>query len=356
MAEAMPRCRAATRLAKMGKLHSNGGSVAVFRSFWYGGSLSPYEWMCLKSFVEHGHSFLLYSYEEIDVPFGVRLLDASEIFEEDEVFLYTEGTSAGSPSAFSNHFRYELLRRYGGWWCDTDVICLSDRMPEQDLVFAYEDRDRINGAVLKIAQGHNIAQQLQSEAKILGKNIRWGQAGPLLITRLVRLNKLERFAVPTELVYPVHYSRALDFLVPDRAVEVSAKVKGSIFVHLWNEVFRRAPIIKEVAPPADSFLHEQFCRYGVTFPSGIRYTAYQIQRIVDTNADLETVTSQIAQSKARLESLETELNTMAEKYAATLAELNAISQSILWKATGPARRLLASTPWLTRPFRWLRGR
>jgi hypothetical protein len=308
--------------------------------------LSPYECMCLKSFVEHGHSVLLYTYEKIDVPVGVTLLDASEIFEKREVFLYTDRASAGSPSAFSNLFRYELLHRYGEWWCDTDVICASDKMPDQDLVFAFEDPDRINGAVLKIVQGHELAQQLQLEAKMLGKNIRWGQAGPVLITRLVSLNKLERFAVATELIYPIHWSRALDFLLPDRADEVSAKVRGSILVHLWNESFRTAPIIKDVAPPVDSFLHEQFRRYGVTFPSGIKYTSNQIQRIVDARRELKLALSETNQLReelkrrdAEIERLQTQLHLLKvaeEHFARTLDQ---IVRSTSWRLTAPLRAL-----------------
>ena len=312
--------------------------MAVFRSFWHRGSLSPYEWMCLKSFVEHGHTFMLYSYEQIDVPYGVVLLDASAIFEETDVFLYTEGASAGSPSAFSNLFRYELLRRYGDWWCDTDVICLSDRMPEQDLVFAYQDSEYINGAVLKIVQGHSFAQQLQSEAKTLGKNARWGQAGPFLITRLVRLNKLEQFVVATELLYPVHWSGALDFLLPDRAGEVSARVKGSIFVHLWNEIFRRATIIKEVAPPSDSFLHEQFRHYGVTFSSGIRYSAYQIQRIVNTTRDLAFAISQRDQLQDELQRRNSEMSLLQDELQSRNSEVTLL-QSELQRRDDDAERL-----------------
>ena len=271
---------------------------------------------------------MLYSYEQIDVPSGVVLLDASAIFAKTDVFLYTEGASAGSPSAFSNLFRYELLRRYGDWWCDTDVICLSDRMPEQTLVFAYQDCEYINGAVLKIVQGHNFAQQLQSEAKMLGKNVRWGQAGPHLITRLVRLNKLEQFAVPTELVYPIHWRGALDFLLPDRTGEVLERVKGSIFVHLWNEILRRASIIKEVAPPADSFLHEQFRRYGVTFSSGIRYSAYQIQRIVDTTRDLDFAISQRDQLQDELQRRNSEVTLLQDELQRRNSEVTLLQDEL----------------------------
>src|SRR5262249_54280435 len=44
---------------------------------------------------------------------------------QDKVFVYqAEGFGKGSPSAFSNYFRYKLLAEKGGWWIDTDVVRL----------------------------------------------------------------------------------------------------------------------------------------------------------------------------------------------------------------------------------------
>lgn len=275
--------------------------MGLIRSFWYKGPLSPYENLCLSSFVAHGHRLILYSYEQIEVPAGVQVADASTVFPETEVYLYTEGASAGSPSAFSNMFRYELLRRFGGWWCDTDVICLRQDLPEQDLAFAYQDDVNINGAVLKIPADHPLAYQLVSEAKSLGKNIRWGQAGPDLITRLVKLNNLQDYLLPPQLVYPIHWSRALDLLNPDLGREIAERVSDSIFVHVWNEMLRRAPILKEVGPPEGSFLHEQFCHYNIRVRSGLTYSRYQITRILETLAERQLAIAQRDAALAKLD-------------------------------------------------------
>ena len=44
--------------------------MARFQTFWHGSPLSPYQQLCLKSFVDHGHELTLYSYHSIDVPAG----------------------------------------------------------------------------------------------------------------------------------------------------------------------------------------------------------------------------------------------------------------------------------------------
>jgi hypothetical protein len=96
-----------------------------FNSFWYGGRLSPLEWACLASFVDRGHKMRLFSYDQIDVPRGVVLEDASGIVEKNRLF-----TVNGSVSAFSDIFRYEFILKHGEWWIDTDVYCLREDIPD----------------------------------------------------------------------------------------------------------------------------------------------------------------------------------------------------------------------------------
>ena len=47
-----------------------------------GGPLSPYELLCLNSFVKCGHAFDLYAFDtNLAVPAGVQLRDARELLE-----------------------------------------------------------------------------------------------------------------------------------------------------------------------------------------------------------------------------------------------------------------------------------
>src|SRR5690349_20406971 len=75
---------------------SAGEAKHTFQSFWSGGRFSPYEAFCLKSFIDSGHGFDLYTFEtNIIAPLGVRVCDASEIFDPDELFFYEEGFGKG---------------------------------------------------------------------------------------------------------------------------------------------------------------------------------------------------------------------------------------------------------------------
>lgn len=72
-------------------------------------------------------------YDDIDnIPSGVTISDANNILPESEVWYYKKGFNKGSPSGFSNHFRYKFLYERGGCWTDTDIVMdrSSDHLPD----------------------------------------------------------------------------------------------------------------------------------------------------------------------------------------------------------------------------------
>ena len=307
--------------------------MAQFRSFWYRGALSPYEHLCLKSFVAKGHDFTLYSYDKIEVPRGVRLEDASSIFSEKDVFFHKLGPEAGSVSPFSNWFRYKLLDDFGDWWTDTDVLCLSEEVPREEICFAYQDGLNVNGALLKISAGHPFSKALLHEAYALGKNPDWGQCGPILVTRVVKELSLGRFAVPTNRFYPLHFSHALDVLIPKLRDEVKLAVQESYFLHLWNEILRRAPVLKHVKPPHGSYLWEQFVEHGVEFAGTAQYSEYQIQRVVESFGGDQEI-SRLSQLVRERDQEIIGLNQIVKQRA---QEISAMRSSTSWRLTSPMR-------------------
>ena len=229
----------------------------VFRSLWVGTKLSPYEQMCLRSFIDHGHKFELYTYfSELDVPSGVVVKNASDILPQSACFSYAEGFGAGSFSGGSNLFRYNLLSRLGGWWVDTDVVCLSSEIPEYARFFAREDEDFVNGAVLYFEPGDVLIDACRSEASAIGAQAKWGQIGPRLITKVATEQGSIEEAQPSSVCYPVHWSEALRMLLPSWSGHNRRKVGDALFLHLWNEVFMQAKVSKTVLPPWNSLLRQ----------------------------------------------------------------------------------------------------
>ena len=244
-------------------------SKHIFQSFWFGDTVSPYEAMCLQSFLDHGHAFHLYTYStQLKVPQGVERRDAAELFDQSKYFVYKKGLGAGSHAAFSNLFRYKLLADRGGWWVDTDVICLSSEIPTFEEFFALETDDIVNGAVLFFKRQDPLMLECLNEALRIGDNPSWGEIGPRLITRKAAESGRLANAKPSATCYPVHHKEALDLLRPAQTEAMADRTSQSFFLHLWNEVLRRFHVSKTMLPPRGSLLRAIAERHPVDGWSG----------------------------------------------------------------------------------------
>jgi Glycosyltransferase sugar-binding region containing DXD motif len=235
----------------------------VFQSFWLGPQISPYQLLSMQSFLSHGHRYILYCYDRMPVVPGVELRDAADILSRNRVFFYKQGPGAGSVSAFSNLFRYKLLRDRGGWWTDTDVICLGHKLPDAELVMARESPTDVGTAVLRLPQGHPLAAQLCREAEAQGEDVSWGQAGPQLLTRLVLGSRWEQYVLPSSFCFPISYhdDEYRMMLDPGLSDIARSRIAESPLVHLWNEVWRRINFNYFLPPPGGSLLAEFFETY-----------------------------------------------------------------------------------------------
>ena len=252
--------------------------MARFQSFWLGESLPPCGKLCVKSFIDHGHEYDLYSYDSVAVPDGVRVFDANEILPRSEIFFYRQGEGRGSVAGFTNMFRYRLLMLRGGWWVDTDVLCLSSKVPEGEIFMERESEDLICNAVIKFPVGHAFVQALYEKSREEGKNLKWGQTGPGLITALAkRTGMLERTGLQ-EQAYPIHWEEAS---LPVTALGRSAtyeRTQSASFLHLWNEIFRRKGSLALHDPPDGSFLADLYKKHGVKRGFGGLYFRYKLRK------------------------------------------------------------------------------
>ena len=244
----------------------------MFQSLWLGRRLSPLEHLCLKSFVAHGHRFVLYVYEEVDnVPAGCVIEDARGILAEEAIFRQESGLFAGSWSTFSNRFRYEMLRKRGGWWVDTDVLCLTPDIPDSPYVFAKEDDELYVGGILKAPADSAFLTQALARSRLEPGEIAYAQIGPALVDQLVRELGLEDHARPREDFYPLHFREILTVLDPARADQIEARVASSTFAHFYTNVLRLAAIVKDLKPPRFSYLDRLYTAYDVDVATDWRY-------------------------------------------------------------------------------------
>ena len=173
----------------------------IIGSLWIGDSLSKLCEISIKSFIQHRHTYHLYTYSKLkDIPEGVVVCDGNEILPQSEIFRYKNG----SVSAFSNAFRYKMLFDKGHYWVDTDFVCVKRFDFREDYVIASEPiynytNTKLNPCVLKapyksfpMLQGFQIC--MQNKPKVLDGTIQW-DLGPSSLRFLVENNDLEKYAV-----------------------------------------------------------------------------------------------------------------------------------------------------------------
>jgi hypothetical protein len=245
---------------------------------WIGASLGAVERACMRSVLRQGHRLVLWTYGPVGkVPEGVVRADAARVLPEAQIVRHRNG----SPSLFSNKFRYELQRRSLGLWLDADVYLLRP-VPGDETLLALEDDRWINPAVLRLPPDSPLLAPLLAlfeekevpwwlpwRARVAARLrlwrtgrtglalMPWGVAGPKALTAMAGRHGLAAGALPAEAFNPVHWSEADWILDPARRME-DLVGPGTIGLHLWNEKIRG---YKDAPAPAGSFL-ERLQREG----------------------------------------------------------------------------------------------
>lgn len=322
--------------------------MTKFQSFWFGDSLPLYQRLAMKSFVDHGHAYILYAYKAFDVPAGVVLRDANEIMPESRVFFYGEraGVGRGSVAAFANLFRWHLLWQMGDWWVDTDVVCLTDAVPAGEIFMGHEINDVVNNAILKFPKRHGLVKELCELAEKAGTDFTWGTNGFELLTKLVRERGFIDLVTPQALAFPVQSVDALKLLLPAYRDEFREAIRDRPFLHMCNEIMRRAVIFPWMAPPPGCLLAELFERHDVDLGKAPVYTVDQIQRLHDNYYAAATWSHAIAENakvarlEARLRGAQARAETLAEEVAQLRDRVFALQTSNSWRLTAPLRRMV----------------
>ncbi|NHN83257.1 hypothetical protein GOB93_01190 [Acetobacter musti] len=232
-----------------------------FGTFWYGGQLSALEQACANSVLSFGYDITIFSYSPLTgLPPGVTTASAGEILPEDMTrkFFFN-----GKPdtSHFSDLFRYEMIRQKNLIWVDLDMLMLSElpRTLPDDIVVR-EEQGNINGAILYLS-GPELTEALITDVKgMTGRNLRWGETGPLALTRLVSARPDDIALSTPATFYPIGHNEIFKVFLPDYREECRALCAQASMMHLYNNILVKMGYWKDVAPPTGSFLHDAIAR------------------------------------------------------------------------------------------------
>lgn len=254
-------------------------TLPIIHMFWHGPALTRVEKLCMASFVAHGHDVRLHIFDEPDgVPLGINVCDARAVIDESKIFRHPK---SGSMAQFADWFRYRVLHEHGGIWADTDVVCLQPLRYSQSEIYAWQDQQQINNAVLGLPARHALAQWMaeccENPNRILpyddGRskrrkwrrrwlqgnrrgNVKWGEYGPVGFTSAARYLSYADKALPAWHFYPVHFNDWQQ--VFDRPRDLSL-LGDARTLHLWNEMLRRQPGLDKNARFPEGTLFEQLC-------------------------------------------------------------------------------------------------
>jgi hypothetical protein len=274
----------------------------TLRTFWHGTPLGPYQLFCLHSLISRGHRVELFSYErDFVVPNWIVRKDAAEILPSERVLRYQSGPGQGSPALHANLFRYCMLERLGGWWIDADVLLLQPQLPDDEFFFA-PDGHHFSNAILKFPAGHPLLIEAAERCHAIGEAAAWAQTGPILLTELVVKFNLSKYGRPKDTCYPILWNEIEALFDPDRCGEVKDRCDGAIFVHLYNEIWRRAGIPVGLGPPPGSFLDCLSNELGFRFLSHDRLQFVAVMQMIERERapPLPRPTSNPARALARV--------------------------------------------------------
>jgi len=235
----------------------------LVQTLWIGETLSPVERMCLSSFVKVNGGIVLYTYSDIkNVPEGVEVRDGNDILDESEIFSYKVGAGKGSVSAFSNCFRYKMLLEQGGWWVDTDVLCLQPLPKGNDYVFSTEYQQdwtpHVATGIIKCKSGSDIMKKCFDYSMAQDREkLAWGQIGPKLLHEKVQELGMEEYKVDPKQYNPLFGPDVGKLFDP----RIDLQYPESKTVHLWNEIWRRFGIDKNATYHPDSFIEKNKRKY-----------------------------------------------------------------------------------------------
>jgi hypothetical protein len=252
--------------------------MSTFGSFWLG-ELSPYEKASLSSFVEHGHTVVLYSYKPFqDLPTGIIQLDAKDVVPESYIGRFiTDGRR--NVANFSDYFRYKMFLKKQVCWIDSDVMMLKSFEINADESFLVAEADSICNAILSIsASSDELKQIIKNSERVLDQDIPYATLQTYILLAFRRKRDIFKSA---EAYMPFHHSEFYKYLLPEYRDECEQACQKAFSIHLYNNIWDKIGYYKDLLPPEGSYLHELLKNSPVARQFKGVYPASVVRALVD---------------------------------------------------------------------------
>ncbi|MEX0307098.1 MAG: hypothetical protein AB3N12_06885 [Ruegeria sp.] len=205
-----------------------GQSLPTIASFWYGSDLSWLETLCIQSYLDNGHEFVLYTAEQIKgVPTGVDIRPASDILWPSPFDL--QNNDRLRVAVFSDIFRLHLMQKTDFIWVDLDAYCIKPFEFDNMYVFGSTSSGTFPNGILRLPENsQTLTRMLDFVAttnptqpwrgpRLRRKNrervkkgetwgiesLPWGCSGPKALSHFLRETGEDHNAQPTDAFYPL---------------------------------------------------------------------------------------------------------------------------------------------------------
>lgn len=174
----------------------------IIRGVWVGDHLSNIQKLCIKSFLDNGHDFHLYIYENFvdGIPEGCTVINGNEILP------WGNRDRFISNNHFSDYFRSVVTYQLGGFYTDMDIVCLKPFDFSEERVFVSEfqfngtnprnTEPKINGCILKVPQNDPMTKEIIERIDAMdtrNPDLDWISVGPAQYRKAVPEFNHEKF-------------------------------------------------------------------------------------------------------------------------------------------------------------------
>jgi len=214
-------------------------SNKIIRGVWFASALTVMQQLCIKSYMDHGHEFHLYTAGPTKgVPEGTIVEDANAYISADERRKFPHNTQA------ADLCRVLVILREGGWYVDLDTVCLRAFDFPEPYVFVSEDPSKYGKQKSTKAP---LTPCLETVTKAIPNNIFKAPAGSPFLQYIV--DKIRS----ADTLHPDHWT----VFGPDLFIEAAPK--------FGLEQYVKAPIVLDAANPNELYhLVDGNVRYNIS--------------------------------------------------------------------------------------------
>lgn len=262
-------------------------ALPVIAGFWYGSDLSWLETLCITSYLDRGHRFVLYTHENLQgIPAGTDVRSAADILWPPPFDVCDNDRHR--VAVFSDIFRLQMIRKTGLIWVDLDAYCLQPFDFDNKRVFARDETGGVpNGvlglppdsatlaALLDFLQSPNPTQpwrgprlHRQNARRVVNgegwgiEALGWGCSGPKALTHFLRETGEDRHALAPETFYPLAISDLWKLHAPHVPTE-TIEGPGVHSVHIYGHQKKYIASALHGLPRVGSYLDRLCQRHSI---------------------------------------------------------------------------------------------